>query len=175
MIWFFYIYEFAWITPLWEQPRRKFALHKSDLAAKAKSKKNAPSALISISKQSIVLRNQCVAQLGLIFSGPCVGCFWGKGGKKKKEWGWACAVRAASHPCGTCRKIISTITWWKRKCNLRKSTVKEHLRPQQAVPEHMLLRCFQQCSFFSPCRRKASIYSRPTFNGSSWWTAALLS
>lgn len=86
----------------------------------------------------------------LIFRGPCVGCFW-----VKKKQGWVCVVRAMSHPSGTCRKIISTITRWKRKCNLRKSTVKEHLRPQQAVPKHMLLRCFQQCSIFSPCRRKS--------------------
>lgn len=40
-----------------------FALHKSYLA-QAKSKKNVPTALESISKQSIALRNQCVAQLG---------------------------------------------------------------------------------------------------------------
>lgn len=88
----------------------------------------------------------------------------GVSGTRKRKTGAAFTPsEPASHPCGTCRKIISTITWWKRKCNVRKSTVKEHLRPQQAVPKHMLLRCFQQCSIFSPCRRKASIYSRLTF------------
>lgn len=131
---------------------RKFALHKSCLAVKAKSEKNAPSALISISKQSIVLRNQCVTQLGWY---SVVLVLDASGLRKKKKRNGVCAVRATSHPCGTCRKIISTIAWWKRKCNLRKSTVKEHLRPQQAVPKHMLLRCFQQCSIFSPCRRKS--------------------
>lgn len=46
----------------------------------------------------------------------------------------------------------------RKKCNLRKSTVKEHLRLQQAVPKHMLLLCFQRISIFGPCRSKASIH-----------------
>ena len=79
------------------------------------------------------------------------------GWKKKKQ-----QSSDMSQPCGTCCKIISTMTRCKRKCKLRKSSVKEHLRLQQAVLQHMLLRCFQQCSIFSPCRRKVPIYSRLT-------------
>lgn len=78
MIWLFYTCEFTCISTLWEQLRRRFAPRKSDLATKAKSKKNAPSALLSISKQSNSVEEPMCRTAGLIFSGPCVGCFWGK-------------------------------------------------------------------------------------------------
>lgn len=106
---FFDLYKFTRISTLRLQLRRKLALHKSYLAEKAKSKKNAPSALIRISKQSIVLRNQCVAKLGcsaaLVFSAS------GVRRREKRNTGLSSVV---SHPCGTWWKIIGTITWLKK-------------------------------------------------------------
>lgn len=153
MIWFLYIYEFTWISTLCNSAGNLLCTNLIWLQ-KRRARKCSISSHKHIKTVNSVEELMCHTA-GLIFSRPCVECFWDE---KKKNW----AVRAVSHPCGTWRKIISTITWWKRKCNLRKSTVKEHLRPQQAVPKHMLLRCFQQCSIFSPCRRKDSIYRHST-------------
>lgn len=133
---------------------RSLVLHKSHLAETVREERGKEEGQNSLSappvcalRQSTALRNQCVAQLGssslLLVFAACFsdvqgsGRLWWEGKKKEKSWAEFCCEPAVWNVA----KNNQGSNVAKRKRKLRKSTVKKHLRLQQAAARHMLFRC----------------------------------